>query len=115
MTLLKKKTNNNSNIALKIISFSIIFKPLKIKNFDKKSKRAGKKKLGHFIPTNGCIEDITVSEILMLVVILLYVSDKLEKLTDSSAPKTGPNVVVNFFSCFLVYIKNRNEIISDKK
>jgi hypothetical protein len=97
------------------MSFSSIFNPLKIKNFDKKSKSAGKKKLGHFIPTKGCIEEIIVSEILILVVILLYVSDKVEKFTDSSTPKIGPNVDTNFFSFFLEKIKNKKEKISDKK
>ena len=77
-TLLNEKINNNSIIALKIISFSKIFKPLKIKNFDKKSKSAGKKKLGHFIPINGCIEETIESVIFTLVVILLYESDMLD-------------------------------------
>ena len=114
-TLLNEKINNNSIIALKIISFSKIFKPLKIKNFDKKSKSAGKKKLGHFIPINGCIEETIESVIFTLVVILLYESDMLEKLIDSSMPIIGPKTTVNFFSFFFAIIKKKNEKISDKK
>ena len=59
----------------KIISFPIILNPLKIQNLDKKSNMEGTKKIIHFIPTKGCIDDmresVALKDIVMLFVVIL--------------------------------------------
>ena len=113
--LLKKNIINNSTISLIIISLSRIFKPLKMKNLEKKSNIEGRIKLTHFIPINGWLVDILVCDKFIVVELLLYVSDNEELTIDSSTHATVPKVVDNFLSFFFEYKRNKNEINSDKK
>ena len=72
-------------------------------------------KLGHFMPIKGCLLEISVAEILSVVVIFRPVSDAIEKLIDSSPPIIEPKVIDNISSFFFEIIRNKKEIFSERK
>ena len=118
------------------MSFPIILIPLKMQNFEKKSKALGITKLIIFIPTKGCCwsEDILVSvpfklvvalfikllSVLFRLVVILF--DKLLSIADirdiSNDPSfiiIGPKALLIILSLDLGKRKKTNDIISDKK
>ena len=105
--MIKNKIIHNWVIDINTISFSIIFKPLNIKNL-KKIKNIKVLKNGTFNPTKSFIDDIwnfdTFILVYILFVILFYkllsVADIFEISIDSSFIKIAPKVLLIFYPLF---------------